>query len=184
MQAGNIDEEIVALRQDLIRDPFRPGRLWTLGISYFVVGRLDEAARTYESLLEMSPNYSTAHGFYAQTLLFMGKREAALAAANAETDELQKLTVLSSIYWALGRHADSDAALGRLEKEYGNLAPSNIADDHAFRGEIDAAFEWLERGYRQRDPGMANVKFDPYFRAVRSDPRFAVLLKKMNLQDR
>jgi hypothetical protein len=53
-------------------------------------------------------------------------------------------------------------------------------------GEKDKAFEWLEKAYEERSPGgqtlTIGIKVDPHFAALRSDPRFADLLRRMNLQ--
>ena len=56
-----------------------------------------------------------------------------------------------------------------------------IAAVHAYRGEIDQAFAWLERAYQQRDPGprlsQAGLVSDP----LHADPRWGALLKKVGL---
>ena len=56
-----------------------------------------------------------------------------------------------------------------------------IAQVYAWRGEVDRAFEWLESAYQHHDAGLAYLKYDPLLRKVRSDARYAALLKKMNL---
>ena len=61
---------------------------------------------------------------------------------------------------------------------------ADIGTAHAYRGEADAAITWLERAYRQRrGSGMELLKVDPLLRNLRSDPRYKVLLHKMNLPD-
>jgi hypothetical protein len=45
---------------------------------------------------------------------------------------------------------ESDAALARLESEAASIAPMSIAEVYAFRGQIDEAFEWLERAIGQK----------------------------------
>jgi len=47
-------------------------------------------------------------------------------------------------------------------------------------GEKDKAFEWLEKDYDDR--AILAIKVAPYFDPLRSDPRFADLLRRMNLQ--
>jgi hypothetical protein len=54
---------------------------------------------------------------------------------------------------------------------------------HAWRGALDLAFTWLERAHAQRDGGMALMKSDPMLEKLHGDPRFAVLLRKMNLPE-
>ena len=48
-------------------------------------------------------------------------------------------------------------------------------------GQSDKAFEWLEKAYEEQDFWMAIIKVDPVLDRLRSDPRFKVLLKRMNL---
>jgi hypothetical protein len=57
-----------------------------------------------------------------------------------------------------------------------------IAEVYAFRGEIDAAWQWIDRAYRQRDGGgLMFVKIDPLLKGMREDPRYTELLRKMRL---
>lgn len=54
---------------------------------------------------------------------------------------------------------------------------------HGARDEADAAFEWLERAYAQRDSGLAWLRTSLYFRSLHDDPRWGGFLKKMGLED-
>ena len=52
-------------------------------------------------------------------------------------------------------------------------------------GEKDKAFEWLEKTYEDHfvaAEGAGDIKVNPAFDPLRSDPRFADLLRRMNLQ--
>ena len=55
------------------------------------------------------------------------------------------------------------------------------AQVYAWRGEPDKAFEWLGNAVDHHDGGLYYVKFDPFLRPLRGDPRYAALLKRMNL---
>jgi hypothetical protein len=52
-----------------------------------------------------------------------------------------------------------------------------------YRGETDAAFEWLERAYGLRDNGMTIIAVDPLLHGLHGDPRFDALLHKLKLDD-
>ena len=54
---------------------------------------------------------------------------------------------------------------------------------HAYRGEADSAFEWLERAYEQRDGGLADIKSDRFLRVLADDPRYKVFLRKLKLPE-
>jgi hypothetical protein len=55
------------------------------------------------------------------------------------------------------------------------------AQVYAWRGEIDKAFEWLGSAADHHDAGLVYVKFDPFLKPLRGDPRYAALLKKLNV---
>ena len=57
-------------------------------------------------------------------------------------------------YYALGRKKESDAALSELIAKYHASSAYEIAQVYAFRNQSDKAFEWLDRAYAQRDPGL------------------------------
>jgi predicted negative regulator of RcsB-dependent stress response len=143
---------------------------------------LDESEAAYRKLLQLNPAYSGGQARLAKTLLFNGKKSEALAAVEKETEEAWKLIMLSVVYWALGRNAESDATLRELEQKFAAIAAYNIAQIHAYRGEIDAAFAWLDRAYDQRD-SMRWTKFDPLLRNLHNDPRYKAVLRKMKFPE-
>jgi len=64
------------------------------------------------------------------------------------------------------------------------VAADAMAQIYTGLGEKSKAFEWLEEGYERRSLGLGGVglKVDPVWDPLRSDPRFADLLHRMNLQ--
>jgi tetratricopeptide (TPR) repeat protein len=63
------------------------------------------------------------------------------------------------------------------------VSPSRIALIYSSLGELDEAFCWQERAYQERDASLAWVKVAPESDALRSDTRFADLLRRMNFAD-
>ena len=57
-----------------------------------------------------------------------------------------------------------------------------VAEAYAYRGEIDRAFQWLDRAIRQRDPGAPESKTGPLVQSLRNDPRFDAKLRQMGLE--
>ena len=86
---------------------------------------------------------------------------------------------LPMAYHALGRRADSDAALAALVERYGRDAAFNIAYVLAFRGEADRAFAWLDRAVEYGDSGLADVAVQPAFASLRQDPRWLPFLRRV-----
>jgi hypothetical protein len=82
------------------------------------------------------------------------------------------------------KHADSSTrALETLIDKYARTSPWMIAEVYAWRGEKDAAFEWAERAYEQRDDGITWLKINIDFRSLRDDTRYKALIRKLNLPE-
>jgi tetratricopeptide (TPR) repeat protein len=112
-----------------------------------------------------------------------GELNGALKEMLAETSDNGRDAGLTSVYHALGRKSESDAALVRLTNEVGTW-PSGVALAHASRGERDQALEWLEKAYVERDPDLLLWGLGhPFFATLRDDPRYKALLRKMNLPE-
>jgi hypothetical protein len=86
---------------------------------------------------------------------------------------------LPMAYHALGRKADSDAALAALIAKYEKDAPYNIASVYAFRSETDKAFAWLDKAVAYQDPGLSEIVTENLFDKIHSDPRWLPFLRKL-----
>ena len=82
---------------------------------------------------------------------------------------------------ALGHRPEAEAALQELITRHSDSAAFQIAGAHAFLGDADRAFEWLERAEKQRDPGLVELKAEILLRNIYGDPRWPALLEKMGL---
>ena len=76
----------------------------------------------------------------------------------------------------LGQQQKADAALAKLTENYGDSAASFIAENYAWRGDADSAFEWLDRAIEQHQYMWGSLPFDPAFRKLHDDPRWADFL--------
>ena len=83
-----------------------------------------------------------------------------------------------------GRRAEAEQALAELEAQAARqyISPLAFVLIHAGLGEIDQAFEWLERAYQARDPKLPYVNVHPRWDGLRADPRFGDLLRRMGLE--
>jgi hypothetical protein len=82
---------------------------------------------------------------------------------------------------SLGDHAQSDRALDELSHRFGAGWAYQVGAAHAWRGETELAFEWLDRAYAQQDGGLMLAKTDRLLTGLQADPRFAVLLRKIGM---
>jgi hypothetical protein len=76
---------------------------------------------------------------------------------------------------------ESDAALTEFIAKRQAIDACLIAEIYAFRNQSDEAFAWLDRAYAKHDDGLIFMKVDPLVKSLHNDPRFAALLKKLNL---
>jgi hypothetical protein len=83
-----------------------------------------------------------------------------------------------------GRTADAKAVLAELEtlSRRRFILPNNLfVLIHAGLGNRDQAFAWLDRAFEARSDFMIALKVEPAPDPLRSDPRFAAMLRKMSL---
>lgn len=178
---GNLDQAIKLYEQAVALDPLRSNSYVGLGYLLYVAGRYDVAQAALQKALDLNPQAAFAHADLARILIAEGRPQQALAELEKEPNDWEKLTDQSLVYHALGREQDSNAALAELIAKHDTDWAYQIAEVYAFRGQLDKSFEWLERAYKQRDPGLPGLKTDPLLKNVRTDARFTELLKKMRL---
>jgi tetratricopeptide (TPR) repeat protein len=131
----------------------------------------------------VTPDYARGGHFLGLTLLLKGQPKLVLEAMEREPAELWRLPGLPLAYYALGQQQNSEAALREAKAKYPGQA-YQIALEHAYRGEIDEAFAWLDRAYEARDTGLAwLLRTDPMLANSKGDPRYVALLRKMKLPE-
>jgi len=178
---GNLNQAIKLKEQAVALDPLRTDSHSAMGYLLYVAGRYDEAQAALQKALDLNPQAAFVRLTMGKILIAEGKPQPALAEIEKEPLEWGKLTGQALAYHALGREQDSNAALADLIAKYDTDADYQIAQVYAYRGESDKSFEWLERAYKQRDAGLADIKTDPLFKNLRHDPRYTEFLKKMRL---
>ena len=148
---------------------------------HFVKGRFAEAEAAYRKALELNPTGAGIHSRIGFTLLASGEPAAALAEMEQDTDERFRETSRPYALDALRRTSDADRELAIVEKKYAARSAVIIAEFYGCRKDLDRAFEWLDRAYRQHDTELTSLKGSPCTKDLESDPRYKALRRKMNL---
>ena len=180
---GRWDESIRLNRMKLRADPFEPSGYFILGSTLYRSGRLAEAEAATREGVKLGPTWVSGHYYLGKILLVEGHAQEALAEMLKEVPEGAQFQGLAMAYHLLGRQADSDAALNAAINETGHELAFDIALALATRGERERAFEWLERAYAQKDAELYVVKGEPLLQPIADDPRYAMFLRKMKLQE-
>ena len=182
---GRWDESARLYETAISFDPLDPVWHSHLRRVWYLTGRLHEAEAEARKVLQISPTYDGGHSALGFVLVAQGKLDAALAEMQQESGEERGLGLVV-VYHALGRRAESDAALSRFSREHAQDAAKDIALAYGYREELDEAFAWLDRAYRQKDADLWNIKpvqVDPLMKSIAGDPRFTAFLRKMNLPE-
>ena len=181
---GRFPEAVAVYRRAAERNPLNAGLFSAAAQPLIRMDSLSAAAASFRKALELSPAIGAAHSFLGLVLMHQGNAEQGLAEVEKEPTEVWRLSALPAIYHALGRKAESDQALRNLEQRLADGAAYQIAQNYAYRGQTDLAFQWLDRAYAQRDPGLASyIKGDPLLENIMGDPRYRAMLRKLKLPE-
>jgi len=178
---GRFDEALELNRRAANLDPQNADSWGRLASAEFFMGQLDQSAADGKKALELNPDASSDSYTLSLIDLLQGRPQDALRDIERVQYAPTRASLHALTYYALGRKKESDAALSELIAKYHASNAFEIAEIYAFRNQTDEAFEWLDRAYSQRDPSLMSTKMDPLLKSLHNDPRFAALLKKLNL---
>jgi TolB-like protein/DNA-binding winged helix-turn-helix (wHTH) protein/Tfp pilus assembly protein PilF len=152
-------------------------------------GRYDQAIEQAQKVLDMDPNFAPAR--LALGWSYAQKRDYNAAVRQLKTGSRVPgaRSVLEGNLAATealaGQRAEARKLLTRFEAESErdqSWGPwMSIAAAHGALGDRDGAFFWLERDLRARDGGLTMIRVLPFFGALRSDPRFENLVRRIGL---
>ena len=171
-------------------DPLNQNAIDNLAGEYVSSKRLEQGIEECKKNLEIDPNYSRAHNTLATAYLLTGKYEQFLEewekAANLSKDanDIAVAQAAKREYPKSGYRGALKSALALQQEQAKRIYvdPAWIAGQYALLGEKDLAFVWLEKAYTEKSGFIgSNLKIHPFFDSLRSDPRYADLLKRMGL---
>jgi TolB-like protein/Tfp pilus assembly protein PilF len=169
------------VQQALVTNPRHAD--WYYALSQYLAcdGRMADAQQAIRTAIALQPQGTGTHEWAAVLAILRGDAEAALAAAQKETDPGWRRVALA-LATQIGPDAKAaDGALRTLITQDTDVAPYQIAEAYALRRDPDAVFQWLDRAWKQHDPGVSYLLFDPLILRYRDDPRFAAFCHKVGL---
>jgi tetratricopeptide (TPR) repeat protein/DNA-binding winged helix-turn-helix (wHTH) protein len=181
------DEAIAELKQARELDPVSLNITYYLGHLAYLSRQYDQAIQYFKEALVLNPNYEVAHRGLGCALRQKGNYDEAIAELQraVELNRFDRqLSELGHTYGVAGRREEAIKIARELEalskQRYGS--PVRIARIYAGLGEKDRVFELLNKGYQDHSDHLLVLGVDPSFDNVRSDPRFADLLRRIKLE--
>jgi tetratricopeptide (TPR) repeat protein len=187
MTQGRADDAIAAMTRARNLDPLSDLINANLGWYYYLARRYQEALTSSQRLVELDRKLVAAHYNLGMVYEQMGRYREAVAAfqeaKNLDPTNWPALALLCHGYASSGDRRQAQQLLLELTQHAtrGNLDPVWIGLIHAALGDKERAFVWLEKAYQARSETLVFLKVDPKFDTLRSDPRFADLVKRLNL---
>ena len=184
---GRMDEAIREIKRAQELDPLSLIIHSDVAQILFFAGRYDEATEQCRRTLDLDPNFGPAYWYLG--LLYEEKgmdkdaaaaflKQASLAGRSPETAAaLEKASRTRGMkgYW--GKQLE----LWEKNPTPWRPSPFNWAVVYARAGNQEQALRHLEMAYQEHHPSMVFVNADPVFAKLRSDPRFAGLIRRMGL---
>jgi TolB-like protein/DNA-binding winged helix-turn-helix (wHTH) protein len=173
------DEGIEQIKLAQRFDPLSPVANSDVGWVYLMARRYDEAIEQINRTLELEPTFGSALACLERAYTLKGQQREALETLVRETGQKgvsardgDPATAIEMLY-----RTRLERKLEAIKKQ--RSSSYSVATICAAAGERDQAFEWLARALRERDPMLVAVMTDPAFDALRSDARFAALIKQI-----
>jgi tetratricopeptide (TPR) repeat protein len=187
---GRIEEGIVEVERVLQSDPLSIFVRWWHAVFLYLGRRPDRMIEEGRRMLALDPNHFLGHwvvGVGYTEAEDPGRAVAALTLSHELSGGAH--FTRGFLAFALGRSGRAEEARHLIDEAEtlaaeAYVSPFTIAISHSGIGDWDSAFSWWSRAVDVRDPLIVPIKTLPIFDPVRDDPRYSVLLRRMNLAER
>jgi TolB-like protein len=172
-------------------DPLSPIIAAQEAQAYAAARQFDRAIDLLKKLITDNPSFGRAHGELASAYWGVHKYPEAIqewnTAAKLEGDKnyMEWAAAMDAAFrsagWNAAERKGIEVALAQRKEKSGYVSPYGIAMAYAELGEKDHAFEWLNAAYQEHDVGLIALRTDFAMDSLRSDPRYAELVRKIGL---
>ena len=182
------DEAHAEMKRAQELDPLSIAKIIGIGEIFFQQRRYDQASEQYRKALEMDPNSGLAHWSLGNVFLQKAMYDEAISEYKKSIplsgDSPDELASLGYAYALAGKKREARAVIEELKERSKRryISPTIIAFIYGGLGEKDEAFAWLEKSYSGRDFILVLLSVDPSFDPLRSDPRFAELVRRVGMK--
>jgi eukaryotic-like serine/threonine-protein kinase len=182
---GRSNEAMALANKALQLDSISPFVNGNLGSILYFTRQPDRLIEQAHKMLDMDHTSSDGHTWLGRAYMQKGLYDQAIPELQKSADPHSGdgLAQLGYAYAMAGRQSEALKTLADLESlaERRYSSPVRIACVYVGLGDKERAFEWLEKGFVGRSDHLTQLKTEPMFDSLRSDPRFADLLHRVGL---
>jgi TolB-like protein len=183
IQTGRTEAGLADLQHGVKLDPLNAVSYHVLGFGSYLAHRYDEAHAANAEAISLDPELLRGYEYAGLTEIQLGHLDAARATCEARPNYWGTQWCLALAYEKLGRHADAQAAVAKMQAMVGDTAAYQYATIYAQWGNTAKALEWLESAMRLRDPGFSYIKRDPLMDPLRQEPRYLAIERELRFPD-
>ncbi|MDQ2938060.1 MAG: tetratricopeptide repeat protein, partial [Acidobacteriota bacterium] len=187
---GRNKEAISERKRAVELDPFSPIINFEQGLGFYYGREYDKAIEQYKKTLELDPSFPPAYGELPSAYGLKGMYDEAIAGfqkgisiKGSGSEWFFSMSGLGYVYAVSGKKAEALAIINELQRlsERQYVPADRVAIIYAGLGEKDQAFSWLEKAYEEHSFNIVTLRVEPRWDSIRSDPRFAELMRKIRL---
>ena len=165
-------------------DPLSPSIIVDQGLPLFFARRYDEARARYEQALKLDENFFYSHLRFAEACEGAGDFVCAIAgferAADLSNDDSTVKIQLARSFATAGKRDEARRLLKELTaKDAPRISSYYLAQAFAALGEMDKAFDNLNRAFTEQDKWIGWIKVDPRLDTLRHDEWFKEFLRRI-----
>ena len=183
---GRAAEAVQQVELALQEDPLNHIMQVQRAIFLAAAGRDEDAGRRLREILDLDPTSGPAHGYLSLYHMIRGDLDQALThARTAYSGSPTVPNAIGGMAGALTRTGDTAGAEALIQKLQPDAfgAPRALAIYHWMRGDLNAMADWIEEAIDQHDPAIPGMLRQWYGRELRNTPRWAALMRKLNLPE-
>jgi TolB-like protein/Tfp pilus assembly protein PilF len=184
---GRSEEALAVAKRALDLDPASPAVSHSLAVQLYLARKFDRATEQVHDTLEMDANFAISYAVLGEVYLSQRMyREGLLALEKYSALSRSSATSLALLGYSHARLGELKEALQKIEElkaasTQGFVPAFFVALVYAGLENQDQAFTWLEKAYEERFNRLAYLKVEPLWDPLRSDPRFADLLRRVGI---
>jgi DNA-binding winged helix-turn-helix (wHTH) protein/TolB-like protein/Flp pilus assembly protein TadD len=183
--AGQFDNALAEIRMAQELDPVSLVKLTGMAQVLLIARRYDDSIAESQKALAMDPNLGFAHWLLGLAYMYKGSYDPAIAELKKSVplsgDSPDEPATLAQAYALSGKKTEARKILSDLEQRtaHAYISPGTLANLYWLLGDKDRAFALFDQALEDHDNMMVLLKVEPMFDEVRSDPRFAKLVRSV-----